>query len=65
MNCIEKREHIHTTFIHEIYIAVESYIVNSIVLISMALEGGALSLLQAGWGAWCPPASATYVDTKS
>ena len=30
----------------------------------MALEGGALFPLQAGWGGtcpWCPPASATYV----
>ena len=36
----------------------------------MALEGGgggALSPLQAGWGGmcpWCPPASATYVNSK-
>ena len=39
------------------------WILCSIVLISMALEGGALSPLQADWGStcpWCPPASATY-----
>ena len=49
----------------------EFYIVNITVLISMALEGGALPPLQAGWGGggtcpWCPPASATYVrSTKT
>ena len=56
----------------------ESYIVNIAVLISMALEGGALPPLQAGWGRGGnhgnvplvppppppppPPASATYVS---
>ena len=34
-----------------------------VFMASAALEGGALSLLQASWGGtcpWCPPASATY-----
>ena len=34
-----------------------------VCMASVALEGGALYLLQAGWGGtcpWCPPASATY-----
>ena len=52
-----------TILIHEI-----QTLNHNTVLISMALEGGALPPLQAGWGGtcpWCPPASATYISSCS